>query len=305
MQMSKLKIYGIALLAYCLVIPAVQAQDIGRVIAARGQVMALFAGKTRSLQRNSVVQRGDEIKTGAGSSARLRLSDNSIIELNANSTFIVNNYRYQPRNPGSNRFAAKLLGGRLRTATGAIARLNRSGYRLDVGERNKKPVAVIGVRGTDFMVNYTSGTLTISVTSGSILVNQQTVNAGQTIRFRPNAGYGTISVTVNDQEVLSLDESELGGDTEATEDAAKDAAEDASAELESDDADTGGLTAPEGITLSGTQSYVIPDTSGGNNPLDVPVSVFVDVSKDAASSAGAEFLTGSITETGNVMGASQ
>lgn len=275
------------------------------MIATRGEVSAVAAGKSRVLQRNSAVMRGDVIKTGSGA-ARLRLSDNSVIALNPHSTFIVNNYRYQPKQPKSNRFIAKLLGGKLRTTTGAIAKLNRAGYRMEVGKKNKKPVAVIGVRGTSYLVNYnTPGSLTITVTSGTLLVNDRIVQMGQSIRFDAASANGRITIGTLDNsisEFIDVDESQLSDETAN----AEEVSEEASIEADNGEAaDTGGLSgAPYGQPLGSAPEVVVPDGSGGGTPLSISMGDFTSISEPAAVAGGGEAMTSSIDMSGNIMTAS-
>ena len=56
-------------------------------------------------------------------------------------------YRYAGQEDGSERAVIELLKGGLRSVTGAIGRSNKDSYQL------KNETHVIGIRGTDFIVN--------------------------------------------------------------------------------------------------------------------------------------------------------
>ena len=166
-----------------------QAQEIGKVTYATGSVHALLDGITRTLKRRSDLFTRDEIETGSKSSANLRFSDSSIINLDANTTFIIKKYLYtqakKAKGRGKDTFTGRLLRGKLSTVTAGIARLNEENYSMEVGRRGQKPIAIIGVRGTYYTVSYDPITniIKLSVLRGRVTVNNVRLRAGERLNF--------------------------------------------------------------------------------------------------------------------------
>jgi len=125
--------------------PQVAAQPAATFLAAIGEVQVIdAAGQVRAGERGGPLVPGDRILIGASGLAQLRFSDGGMLSLRANSELRIDGYSYQGDRDASASSVLQLLKGGLRAITGAIARLNRSGYSVVT------PTATIGVRGTDF-----------------------------------------------------------------------------------------------------------------------------------------------------------
>lgn len=132
--------------------PTVAAVDpAGRVLLATGDVSALRAGRVVKLERGSIIEPGDQLRTGAGAHLQVRMTDEGIVALRANSTLSIDDYRYQGRTDGSENVVFRLLKGGFRTVTGLIGRVNKSAYQVNTG------VATIGIRGTAFALALCDG----------------------------------------------------------------------------------------------------------------------------------------------------
>jgi hypothetical protein len=121
------------------------AQPAATFLAAIGDVQVFdAAGQARPGERGGALSPGDRILIGAGGLAQLRFSDGGMLSLRANSELRIDAYAYRGERDAAANSVLQLLKGGLRAITGAIARLNRSEYRVVTA------TATIGVRGTDF-----------------------------------------------------------------------------------------------------------------------------------------------------------
>jgi len=124
---------------------AAAAQAAATFLAAIGDVRVFdAAGRTRAGERGGALNTGERVAVGAGGLAQLRFSDGGLVSLRANSELRIDAYAYRGERDSSASSVLQLVRGGLRAITGAIARLNRSGYTVVTTN------ATIGVRGTDF-----------------------------------------------------------------------------------------------------------------------------------------------------------
>lgn len=140
-------------LALCILLPLqAQAQDaIGRIIRSTGEVNALDAsGATRPLARGSAFFAGETIVTAAGANVLLRFSDASVITLEEDTRFQVNDYNFDGAGGSDDTLVMTLLEGTLRTITGAVGTATGDTYQMNT------PLASIGIRGTEYGVRVTA-----------------------------------------------------------------------------------------------------------------------------------------------------
>ncbi|MCD6680071.1 MAG: FecR family protein [Burkholderiaceae bacterium] len=127
------------------------AAEDGRALVVAGQVMlertAPGAVSTTALAAGAEIRSGDTIRTGGDGRVQIRFSDGSIVALQPDTAFRVDDYRYE-RN--ERRAFFFLLRGALRTMTGAIGKTNH-----DAEYRLKTPTATVGVRGTEYVAEQT------------------------------------------------------------------------------------------------------------------------------------------------------
>ncbi|HYC49066.1 MAG TPA: FecR domain-containing protein [Burkholderiales bacterium] len=117
---------------------------VGRVQIASGDVQIVAADKrSRPLARGDVVNEGDTIVTGKTGAAHIRMIDEGIIAVRPDTTLLIDTYRYEGREDGSERGVLSLIKGGFRTITGVIGRTNKSQYIVNTRG------ATIGIRGTD------------------------------------------------------------------------------------------------------------------------------------------------------------
>jgi hypothetical protein len=136
---------GSILLAILLSPAAFAAEDsAGMVVASRGEVIALSNGGSRELKQGDFIYESDEIITSNKSFAVLQFVDGAKVTVRPDSTVIIEQYLYN----GNDGDAAELslVSGGLRVITGAMAKTHPENYKV------RTPVALMGVRGTEFSV---------------------------------------------------------------------------------------------------------------------------------------------------------
>jgi hypothetical protein len=116
----------------------------GMVVASRGEVIAVSNGGSRILKQGDFIYINDEIMTADRSFAVLQFVDGAKVTVRPDSLMIVETYIYN----GDENDAAtlNLVSGGLRVITGAMAKTNPENYKV------RTPVALMGVRGTEFAV---------------------------------------------------------------------------------------------------------------------------------------------------------
>ena len=128
---------------------AASAQSAASFIVAIGAVQVIDAsGRARAGERGGPLAPGDRVITGADGLAQIRFSDGAMLSVRASSDLKIEAHSYRGDNDSLATTVLQLVRGGLRAITGAVARVNRSGYKVVT------PTATIGVRGTDFEAFY-------------------------------------------------------------------------------------------------------------------------------------------------------
>jgi len=140
----------------------------GQVIVVTGSFQAQQADqKLRPLARGSYFYSGDTLITGKESTAQVRFTDGTVTALYPNSELRINDYVYQSQDKQQNRSVTTLVKGGFRALTGLISKENPEAYQA------RTPVAVIGVRGTNFGAVLDKGKLYAGVWKGGIYVKNE------------------------------------------------------------------------------------------------------------------------------------
>lgn len=130
---------------------ATHAADVGRVLLAAGDTVAIRANQPVRLAYGAMIQDKDVLRTGAASNLQVRFIDESIVSMKESSELRIDDFRYSGKEDGSERGFMSLLKGGLRTITGLIGRGNNANYRLNT------VTATIGIRGTDYAATLCQG----------------------------------------------------------------------------------------------------------------------------------------------------
>ena len=117
----------------------------GLVVASRGTVIASNAdGESRELGQGDEIFVTDEIMTAPKSFAVVQFLDGAKVTIKPNSEIIIEDYVYNGNS--GDKATLNLVSGGLRVITGAMAKNNPENYKV------KTPVALMGVRGTEFAI---------------------------------------------------------------------------------------------------------------------------------------------------------
>ncbi len=138
------------------------AQSAGTVTFKTGDVSITHADKTvKQAAKNDALNAGDTIETKDG---RLQLSliDGGKVSLQPNTIYKINKYEFSGKVDGTEYGFTELIKGGLRTISGLIGHKNRERYQL------KTAVATIGIRGTEFTVNFNDNNLLMTTNHGSV-----------------------------------------------------------------------------------------------------------------------------------------
>lgn len=128
--------------------PALASEPAGRVLTTKGEVTATDRDDfQRPLSRNDVVYPGETLRTGSGARLQVRFRDDGLVDLKPDSVFEIERYEEATGERGGSA-VMHLLKGALRTITGAIGKGEDDQYAVDT------PVATIGIRGTDYSLEF-------------------------------------------------------------------------------------------------------------------------------------------------------
>ncbi len=162
MHLSKLKITQIIFFASLFVAQVALANVVGSVIFKSGDVSVTHEDKSIiSAEKNLPLNTGDTIETREGR-VQFSLIDGGKVSLQPNSIFKINKYEFYGKEDGSEFAFMELIKGGLRTITGLVGHKNRERYQL------KTAVATIGIRGTEFTVNFNDNQFLMTTNHGSV-----------------------------------------------------------------------------------------------------------------------------------------
>lgn len=116
------------------------AQDVGVVVALRGEAVLSRSGREVAVARAMRVNRGDEIRTSAESSVQIAFDDRTRVVVGPASVFDVGNVRIGTDKKAT-RFAVNAVSGTFRFLSGTS---EKKVYEI------RTPTATMGIRGTEF-----------------------------------------------------------------------------------------------------------------------------------------------------------
>jgi hypothetical protein len=139
--------------------------EVGEVSLVLGKAFKLSPGGNRyQLERGSTISVDDRIITESNGHAHIRFIDNAMVSVRPNSELRIERYDYYPERPEQSAVKFNLTEGVTRAISGDAARSARERFRLNT------PIAAIGVRGTDFVVNADAEMTRARVTEGIIVM---------------------------------------------------------------------------------------------------------------------------------------
>ncbi len=144
LQRNFLMLSFLLLLCTLLALPAM-AGDAGRVKVSKGEVQIERDGKRLPAPVGAIIQVHDTVKTGLGGSVGITFQDNSLLSAGPNSELVIERFVFDSTTH-KGEFDTALKKGTLAVVSGKIVKQSPEAMRV------KTPAAIMGVRGTEFVV---------------------------------------------------------------------------------------------------------------------------------------------------------
>jgi hypothetical protein len=160
--MIKSAVSMIVVLVGLLIEPATAADAVGWVRFAIGDAK-LSTGST--LKKDDPIAVGQTITTSSNGHVHIRFNDDAFVSVRPNSTLTVEQYDFDKNDASKNRVRFTLSQGVARLITGKAGQAAKDNFRLNT------PVAAIGIRGTDFLVQASESITRVAVQQGAIIAS--------------------------------------------------------------------------------------------------------------------------------------
>jgi hypothetical protein len=121
------------------------AYDAGIIKTVHGQVRVERGGGSMEAKVGDPVQEKDRVSVQGEGSVGISMNDETLLSIGPNSALVFDRYNYNPVTR-EGQVETSVLRGTLRYVTGLIGRLNPGAVKVST------PTAVIGLRGTEFIV---------------------------------------------------------------------------------------------------------------------------------------------------------
>ncbi len=138
-------IFGFLLLLCAVVALPALAAEAGRVKVSKGDVHIERDGKRLAAPVGTTIQARDTVKTGADGSVGITFQDNSLLSAGPNSELVIERFVFDSTTH-KGEFDTALKKGTLAVVSGKIVKQSPEAMRV------KTPAAIMGVRGTEFVV---------------------------------------------------------------------------------------------------------------------------------------------------------
>lgn len=126
------------------------AAGIGQIKVANGTVTIERGGRSMPAAPGTPVQPADVVKTGADGSVGITMTDDSLLSAGPNSVLALDRYDFDPVTRAG-RFDSSLRKGTLAVVSGRLAKQSKDAMTV------RTPSAILGVRGTEFVVDAGDG----------------------------------------------------------------------------------------------------------------------------------------------------
>jgi hypothetical protein len=138
----------------------------GTVSFVIGSAQADQAGQaSQAIVRGANVFVGQTIVTGINGHVHLKMIDGAAVIVRPSSRLKIEEYVYDALNPSKSRIKISLETGVVRSITGKAGEASKESFRLNT------PLAAIGIRGTDFVVQADNEITRVIVQSGAIVLS--------------------------------------------------------------------------------------------------------------------------------------
>lgn len=126
--------------------PAARGADIGQVKVSKGTVTIERSGQSLPADAGTRLQAADVVRTGGDGSVGITMTDSSLLSAGPNSVLALDRYDFDSTT-NQGRFDASLRRGTLAVVSGKLAKQSPDAMTLHT------PSAILGVRGTEFVVS--------------------------------------------------------------------------------------------------------------------------------------------------------
>ncbi len=138
---------------------------VGTVSLVLGKAWLHTADDAREpISAGTVVRVSDRIITEANGHVHVRFVDDALVSVRPDSQLEIQRYDFNAANPADSSIKLNLVEGVTRAISGEGAHAARERFRLNT------PIAAIGVRGTDFVVSASEGSVRALVNEGAIVM---------------------------------------------------------------------------------------------------------------------------------------
>lgn len=139
--------------------------QVGTVSLVLGKAWLHTADDAREqVRKGTVVRVSDRIITEASGHVHVRFVDEALVAVRPDSQLEIQRYDFNAANPAASSIKLNLVEGVTRAISGEGAHAARERFRLNT------PIAAIGVRGTDFVVSASEGSVRALVNEGAIVM---------------------------------------------------------------------------------------------------------------------------------------
>lgn len=139
--------------------------SVGKITVVSGQVMIDRAGKSIEAKAGAEINQKDVLKSKGSSNAQLLFSDQTVITVGPNSTFSIEEYIIDDKNPSAK---FKAGDGAFKAITGKIGKLAPDKFKVET------KTATIGIRGTRLIIVSQGNQETYACTKGAITATPKT-----------------------------------------------------------------------------------------------------------------------------------
>lgn len=122
---------------------------IGTFKQVQGEIQLGKDPRQAAPQSGDALRQGDRVRTGQTGGASIVLKDGTVLTMGPNTTVDLSRFQFDSTTQSGN-FVLNLLQGSVRVVTGLLAKANPERFKV------RTPTSVVGVRGTDFIVETAS-----------------------------------------------------------------------------------------------------------------------------------------------------
>lgn len=165
--------------------------DIGSVYDFTGTAVIKRGSKIITVANGTSVETDDKVETKNGI-VNIRFKDDTTVKVTENSSLIIDDFVYDPKNAASGKLSLKAAAGTVRYVSGNIAHNNPNRVKINT------PTATIAVRGTDFV-------MAVDEVGKSLIMLMPSCEIEQNINLKGlTCGSGKIDVD-NGMKLVTLD----------------------------------------------------------------------------------------------------